>query len=174
MGVDFGGRAPQQLRNSYDFVSYSHPSLSQIFWLSPNYLLQTNRCHLTCPSLCIQVFPPSRLHLRLYHLFSQGQIARNAFCRRDIGLDLRSPTSTPAWYRVPALTLIFVLSPSPHAKLQRQVRRRSGPTLAYLITPTSARPTVSSELEPISSWAKLNNLRLYADKTKELIIHMKI
>ena len=43
----------------------------------------------------------------------------------------------------------------------------------YLIIPASARSTVTSELEHISSWARKNNLRLNADKSKELIVHKR-
>src|SRR6218665_1996897 len=41
----------------------------------------------------------------------------------------------------------------------------------YLIVPASARSSVRMELDHISSWAKLNNLRLNKTKSRELLIH---
>src|SRR6218665_2007121 len=43
----------------------------------------------------------------------------------------------------------------------------------YLIVPASARSTVSAELEHISSWASLNNLRLNTSKSKEMVIRRR-
>src|SRR6218665_2971080 len=43
----------------------------------------------------------------------------------------------------------------------------------YLLVPASVRSTVSSELVNIFNWATSNNLRLNADKSKELILHKR-
>src|SRR6218665_297067 len=43
----------------------------------------------------------------------------------------------------------------------------------YLIVLISARSTVSTELEHISSWASINNLQLNTSKSKEMIIRRR-
>ena len=116
-------------------------------------------------SACFWSFPirNSGLHLQFHHQFFSGQITCYPFCRTNICHCLHQ-CQHRAGFRVRSLLIRCCCCWSPSSLCDD----------TYLLVPASARSTVSSELVNISNWAASNNLRLNADKSKELILYKRI